>query len=140
MVSYQPAKDLNRSAQLTYVNMRPYYERYSVDWDHEKILEQTLDLDNWDILYDGKYAGIIRLAFDSENCYLRDLQVSEDLQNRGIGAHALEKSRQLALTSGANKLKLRVFKISPAFYLYKRNGFAVDLEDEKFYYMEKKIS
>ena len=140
MVSYQPAKDLNKSAQITYMNMRSYYERYSVDWNQEKILEQTLDLNNWDILYDGEAIGIIRLAFDGEGCYLRDLQVSESFQNKGVGAQAIEKSKQLALKSGAKKLKLRVFKISPAFHLYARNGFTVSHEDERFYYMEQKIS
>ncbi len=119
--------------------MRSYYERYSVAWDQAKILEQTLDLHNWDILFDGKYVGIMRLAFDNDGCYLRDLQVDENHQNQGIGALALEKSKQLALKSGANKLKLRVFKISPAFHLYKRTGFTISDEDERFYYMEKKI-
>ena len=140
LISYQPAKDLTKAAQITYSNMLSYYEHYSVDWEQSKILEQTLDLDNWDILYDGEVVGIIRLAFDGEGCYIRDLQVSEMFQNKGIGAQALLESKQLAIKSGVRTLRLRVFKISPAFHLYKRDGFTISHEDERFYYMEQKIS
>jgi GNAT superfamily N-acetyltransferase len=140
MISFQPTKDLTKAAQITYSNMLAYYEHYLVDWEQSRILEQTLCLDNWDILYDGEVVGILRLAFDSEGCFLRDLQVSEMFQNKGVGARALLESKQLAIKSGAGTLRLRVFKISPAFHLYKRDGFTVSHEDNKFYYMEQKIS
>lgn len=120
--------------------MRPYYEHYLIDWEQAKILEKIQSLDNWDILFDGEVVGAIRLSFDRDGCYLRDLQVSELFRNKGIGAAALSESTRLALTLGAKKLKLRVFKISPAHYLYTRNGFALMNEDEKFYYMEQTIS
>jgi len=140
VISYQPACDLSKSAEITYNNMRPYYEHYLVDWEQPKILEQIMSLDNWDILSDGEVVGAIRLSFDSNECYLRDLQVSEKFRNKGIGAAALSESTRLALASGVKKLKLRVFKISPAHHLYKRNGFKLVSEDEKFYYMEQAIS
>jgi len=140
VISYQPVCDLSKSAEITYKNMRPYYEHYLVDWEQPKILEQILSLDNWDILSDGEVVGVIRLSFDSNECYLRDLQVSEEFRNKGIGAAALAESTRLALASGAKKLKLRVFKISPAHHLYKRKGFKLVSEDEKFYYMEKATS
>ncbi len=140
MVSYQPACDLAKSAAITYNNMRPYYEHHEVDWDQSKILEQIQGLDNYDILLEGEVVGAIRLSFDGDECYLRDFQVSENFRNQGIGAIALKESTRLALASGAKKLKLKVFKISPAYHLYKRNGFSLVSEDEKFYYVEQTIS
>ena len=140
MIAYQPASDLSKSADITFNNMRSYYEHYSVDWDQAKILEQISDLSNWDILSDDEVVGAIRLSFDSDGCYLRDLQVNEQFRNKGIGAAALAESTRLAKKSGAQKLKLRVFKISPAHHLYKRNGFSLVSEDDRFYYMEQEVS
>lgn len=125
---------------MTYDNMRSYYEHYSVDWDQARILEQILKLENWDIVLNGEVVGVIRLVFDHENCYLRDLQVCEKFQNKGIGASALDESLRLARESGAIQLRLRAFKISPAHHLYKRLGFSVVTEDDRFFSMTKKIS
>ncbi len=140
MVSYQQTKDLSASAKITHVNMRLYYEHYSVDWDCSKIEEQIQDLANFDILLNDEVVGAIRLAFDNDGCYVRDLQVGEKYRNKGIGALALSECERLAIESGANRLKLRVFKISPAFHLYERVGFVVDNADDRFYSMSKTIS
>ena len=140
MISYQMANDLSKSAQITYNNMRSYYQHYLVDWQQAKILEQIVSLDNWDIIADGEVVGAIRLSFDNDECYLRDLQVIEEYRNKGIGAAALTESTRLAKNSAVKTLKLRVFKISPAHQLYKRHGFTLVSEDERFYYMEQKIS
>lgn len=140
MISYQSTVNLSKSANITYDNMRSYYLHYSVDWELPKILEQIAELDNWDILSDGKLIGALRLSFDNDGCYLRDLQVSALFQNKGIGAEALTESKRLAQQLGANKLTLKVFKISPAYHLYKRKGFTVISEDQRFYYMEQKLS
>ncbi|MCD9549808.1 GNAT family N-acetyltransferase [Photobacterium carnosum] len=86
MIVYQPIRDVSASAQLTYNNMRTYYEYYAVDWALPTIVEQITGLDNWDILSDGDVIGAIRLAWDNDECYLRDLQVSSQYQNQGIGA------------------------------------------------------
>ncbi|MEF1312209.1 GNAT family N-acetyltransferase [Vibrio mytili] len=140
MVSYQQTEDLSASATITYLNMRAYYDHYAVDWDCSKIEEQIQDLINFDILLNGEVVGAIRLVFDNDGCYIRDLQVSEKYQNKGIGALALTECERLAIESGANRLKLRVFKISPAFYLYKRVGFVVDHSDDRFHSMSRTIS
>ncbi|MGR5132335.1 GNAT family N-acetyltransferase [Vibrio alfacsensis] len=140
MVSYQQTKDLSVSAKITYLNMRSYYEQYSVDWDCSKIEEQIHDLSNFDILFNGEIIGAIRLAFDNDSCYVRDLQVSEKYPNKGVGALALAECERLAIESGTNRLKLRVFKISPAFHLYEREGFVVDSSDERFYRMSRTIA
>ncbi|RUO69401.1 GNAT family N-acetyltransferase [Idiomarina ramblicola] len=135
MISYQPTTNLSKSADITYQNMRSYYERYSVDWDQPKIVEQISCLQNWDILLDGEVVGALRLEFDDGGCYLRDLQVSEPFQNKGIGAAALTESFRLARESHAQQIRLRVFKISSAHNLYKRFGFKVVSEDDRFFNM-----
>lgn len=140
MISFQAVSDLSTSADITYNNMRSYYEHYAVDWQPINILEQITDLVNWDILFDDEVVGAIRLSFDGDGCYLRDLQVGEQFQNKGIGALALEESNRLARESGAKTLKLRVFKISPAFHLYNRSGFTTVSEDDRFYFMEREVS
>ena len=86
---YQPTADLMASALLTYTNMRGYYEHYGVDWQQLKICEQISDLENWDVLLNGDVVGAMRLAFDDEGCYIRDLQVDAAFQNMGIGAAAI---------------------------------------------------
>jgi len=120
--------------------MKPYYEANAVDWDQEKVLAQIIHLENWDILSDSKVIGAIRLAFDDDGCYLRDLQVSQEYQNKGIGAEALGEAKRLAKKAGVSEIRLRVLKISPAYNLYRRKGFEVSSDDERFYYMEKTIT
>ncbi|EGR2461437.1 GNAT family N-acetyltransferase [Vibrio cholerae] len=140
MISFQRTENLSSSALITYENMRSYYEHYAVDWDCSKIEEQISDLVNLDILLKGEVVGAIRLAFDNDGCYIRDLQVNHNHQNKGFGAAALAECERLAINSGANRLRLRVFKISPAYHLYDRSGFVVDSEDDRFYSMSRTIS
>ena len=148
MISYQLTADLLVSADITYNNMRAYYQHYGVNWQQSQIKEKIVDLENWDILYNASVVGAIRLAFEDNACYIRDLQVNETFQNNGIGAAAIAECERLAINAGVNTLKLRVFKISPAYNLYKRNGFETDSysktindkEDDNFFYMSKEIS
>ncbi|WP_179025210.1 N-acetyltransferase [Shewanella sp. Scap07] len=139
MTSFQPTTDLLASAQITFDNMRSYYEHYSVDWQLPQIHTQIADLENWDIVYNGEIVGAIRLAYDSQGCYLRDLQVAQQFQNKGIGRDAIAEVKRLAIQAGANQLRLRVFKISPAVSLYQTIGFTIDTQEERFYYMSLKI-
>ena len=140
MIVYQPSRDLSASAQITYNNMCRYYKHYAVDWAVTTILEQITELDNWDILSDGEVIGAIRLAWDNDECYLRDLQVSSLYQNQGIGVQAVAESVRLAREYGVKKLRLRVFKISPAYHLYTRCGFTIASEDERFFNMVQNIT
>ncbi|MDX1536523.1 GNAT family N-acetyltransferase [Arsukibacterium sp.] len=139
MVTFKPATNLAKAARYTLTNMRSYYQQYSVEWDEAQIEKITEDLINFDIFSEGETVGVIRLQFDSEGCYLRDLQVDKNYQNRGIGSEAIAEAVRLAKAHGSHLLKLRVFKNSPAVYLYKRHGFSVTSEDERFYYMRRAI-
>ncbi|MBU2114541.1 MAG: GNAT family N-acetyltransferase, partial [Gammaproteobacteria bacterium] len=68
MVTFRPAEDLAKAAHFTLSNMRPYYQQYSVDWDEAKIETMTQQLVNFDILFQEKLVGVVRLSFDSEVC------------------------------------------------------------------------
>ena len=139
MISFQTMANLAQSAQMTFDNMRVYYQHYSVDWEVSKICEQIEGLENWDILYSDQVVGAIRLAFDESGCYIRDLQVSPAFQNKGMGAQALAYVETLAKQAGVQQLRLRVFKISPAVHLYQRNGFVLDSEEDNFFYLSKTL-
>lgn len=140
VVTLRPARDLAQAANFTLSNMRPYYEKFSVDWDEAQIEEMTQELANFDIIFKGLLVGVMRLSFEAEECWLRDLQVDQNYQNRGIGSIALAEAEQLAREHCSNIFRLRVFKISPAVNLYKRQGFGLTSEDERFYYMSRAIS
>jgi ribosomal protein S18 acetylase RimI-like enzyme len=139
VITFKPATNLAKAARFTLTNMQPYYQQYSVAWDEAQIEKMTEDLINFDIFSEGETVGVIRLQFDSEGCYLRDLQVDQNYQNRGIGSEAIAEAMRLAKAQGSQILKLKVFKSSPAVYLYKRQGFSVTSEDERFYYMSRVI-
>jgi len=119
--------------------MRSYYEQYSVEWDSVEIEKMTRELMNFDILFMGELVGVIRLSFDDDGCHLRDLQVDERYQGRGIGSQALAQAEKLAREEKVNTLRLKVFKSSPAVRLYQRNGFSASSEDDRFYYMVRSI-
>lgn len=133
-------KDLKRAADFTYQNMRAYYEQFAPDWDASKIYEVTSELENYDIIYQGEVVGVMRLEFEAEHCILRDLQVIPSAQNLGIGNYALVEAKKRTLSANLNKLILRVFKSSPAVDLYKRNGFVIQSEDERFFNMSLDVS
>lgn len=139
MVTFRLTKDLATAAHFTLSNMRPYYEQYSVDWDEAQIQKMTQELLNFDILFEGVLVGVMRLSFDNETCWLRDLQVAQSYQNRGIGTLALAEAERLAQERSSHMVKLRVFKNSPAVHLYQRQGFAFTSEDDRFYYMSRAI-
>ena len=140
MVTFRPAKNLAKAAHFTLSNMQPYYEQHSVDWDEAKIEKMTQELVNLDILFEEKLVGVVRLSFDIEECWLRDLQVDQRYQNRGIGSIAIAEAERLAKEHCSHILKLKVFKNSPAVHLYQRQGFGLTSEDERFYYMSRPVS
>ncbi|PWF64501.1 GNAT family N-acetyltransferase [Shewanella sp. BC20] len=140
MVTFRPAMDLAKAAHFTLSNMQPYYAQYAVDWDEAQIEQMTQDLVNFDIVFEEKLVGVVRLSFDIEECWLRDLQVDQSYQNRGIGSIAIAEAERLAKEHGSHILKLKVFKNSPAVHLYKRQGFGLTSEDVLFYYMSRAVS
>jgi len=120
--------------------MRDYYAQFAPDWDESKVLSVTANLINYDIQIDGDTVGVMRLEYEGNTCILRDLQVIPSAQNKGIGSAAIKEAERLALEANSNSLTLRVFKISPAVSLYKRAGFIVQSEDDRFFTMIKPLN
>lgn len=139
-ITFIPSSDLRRAAVFTFANMEEYYAKFAPDWNAEKVLEVTAELVNYDIQLDNQTVGVMRLQFEDNTCILRDLQVIPSAQNKGIGRAAIEEAERLALGANTNSLELRVFKVSPAVSLYKKVGFVVKSEDDRFFNMTKPLS
>ncbi len=131
--------DINRSAKLTFTNMKPYYDLNNVDWDLNDVSNAITELTNYDIYVDDKLVGALRLSFNDNRCQLRDIQVKADLQSKGLGAKTIAKTIELAKDQDAQFIDLKVFKNSPAHRLYSRLGFITEQSDERFYHMSLAI-
>lgn len=140
MIELSTAKDLVGAAELTLTNMQPYYKKYRLDWDRTTILTMTEDLNNQQISLDGEAVGVLRLSFAADVCQLRDLQIDNHFQNRGIGKQVLREVVRLAEHESLKCIELKVFQISPAVRLYQRFGFSVQQQDERFFYMQYQLS
>jgi GNAT superfamily N-acetyltransferase len=139
-ISFVRTADLKRAASITFDNMRVYYQQFAPEWDVSKVFEATLELENYDILFQQQVVGVMRLQFNDDFCVLRDLQIIDSAKNKGIGSASLNEAKRRAVNANLNTLTLRVFKSSPAVALYKRNGFVIQSEDERFFNMIAKIS
>jgi ribosomal protein S18 acetylase RimI-like enzyme len=139
-ISFRSSENLREAATLTFKNMRSYYEQYGVSWDSNIIEDETVGLENYDIIADGVMIGVFRLQYENDSCYLRDLQVEPSHQNLGIGQMVLNEVKRRAIEAKLNTVQLRVFKISPAVELYKRNGFELKDEDDRFFNLAADVS
>lgn len=139
-ITFFRTTNLQRAAEFTFANMQEYYAKFAPEWNTEKVLEVTAALVNYDIKLDNQTVGVMRLQFEDNTCILRDLQVIPSAQNKGIGRAAIQEAERLALGANTNSLELRVFKVSPAVSLYKKVGFVIKSEDDRFFNMTKPLS
>jgi len=139
-ISFRRCENLREAAIITYNNMRLYYARYGVDWDSKIIEDKTLELENYDIIANKVMVGVFRLQNENGCCYLRDLQIKSSHQNLGIGQFVLNEIKRIAKEAQFSTVQLRVFKISPAVELYKRNGFVLKNEDDRFFNLTADLS
>jgi len=128
-------KDLASSAKITLTNMQTYYDMYDVDWGLSDVHSAIEELENLDVYDAGGQVGVVRLAYTGNSCLLRDIQVVPSHQNKGLGALIIARVAELAKRKQMAFIDLRVFKLSPACRLYKRLGFVIESEDDKFYQM-----
>ncbi|NVK10772.1 MAG: GNAT family N-acetyltransferase [Gammaproteobacteria bacterium] len=135
----KPTQDLSRAAKLTLENMSSYYQRFDVDWDELQVIESTKALENYDLFSESCFIGIARVEYTDSSCWLRDLQVRSECQSKGYGALAIEEVVKMARQRDLPQVELKVFKCSPAHSLYRRVGFSLGSEDDRFYYMVRSI-
>ena len=139
-ISFLRTEDLKRAASITFDNMRVYYQQFALAWDVSKVFEATLELENYDIIFQQQVVGVMRLQLNDDCYVLRDLQIIDSAKNKGIGRASLNEAKRRALNANLNTLTLRVFESSPAVAFYERNGFVIQSEDERFFNMIAKIS
>jgi GNAT superfamily N-acetyltransferase len=139
-ISFVRTEDLTRAASITFDNMRVYYQQFAPEWDVPKVFGATLELENYDIIFQQQVVGVMRLQLNDDCYVLRDLQIIDSAKNKGIGRASLNEAKRRALNANLNTLTLRVFKSSPAVAFYKRNGFVIQSEDESFFNMIAEIS
>ena len=139
-ISFVRTADLTQAAGITFDNMRVYYQQFAPEWDVSKVFEATLELENYDIIFQQQVVGVMRLQFDDDCCVLRDLQIIDSAKNKGIGRASLNEARRRALHANLSTLTLKVFKSSPAVAFYERNGLVIQSEDERFFNMIAEIS
>jgi ribosomal protein S18 acetylase RimI-like enzyme len=133
------ADDLEFARELTRVNMREYYARYSRAWqseafDSEWALRQSLIVSK-----EGKAIGYLSITTEPGYLYLRDIQLCEPYRGEGIGTWLLRQVELMALRMGAVSVRLKVFKTNPAIELYRRQGYLVVGQEAALFWMERKL-
>ncbi|WP_299568838.1 GNAT family N-acetyltransferase [uncultured Shewanella sp.] len=139
-IIFCPTDSIQKAALFTFENMRQYYQKIAPEWNTSKIVEVTKALESFDIKLGDEVIGVMRLEYKDTFCYLRDLQISANHQNKGFGKVALNEAKRKTLSANFNTLKLRVLKVSPAISLYERNGFVVESEDNRFLNMLVRVT
>ena len=91
------------------------------------------------IEYKGQKAGFFVLSFESK-AYLKNIQISSDFQNMGLGSQTLEHCELESVNRGFDTLFLEVFLDNPARQLYERLGYATFEFTESHYMMKKQLT
>ncbi len=136
-MKFNKNNDLNDSLDLTEILMKPYYQKYNLNWNREERRDLLETAEHYRIHISDEFAGFF--AFKTENCatYIIDMQIRTEFQNRGIGSHIFEFIEKKARNAGSEALKLSVFKENPAVILYHQKGFSIQQELNIVYRMAK---
>ena len=86
------------------------------------------------LLEEGVPVGLLKLARDPAEWTVIQIQLSPELQGKGIGRQLLEEFLAEARAAGKDVV-LNVLKANPAKKLYERLGFHVEREDAHHFYM-----
>ena len=107
-------------------NMGGYLATRGIAWDPGRFVSSWIEFENLIILMESDAVGLLRLAPEANALGLRDLQVIQEHQGRGIGTWAVQQAQAFAATRGFPRLQLRVYEESPARTLYARLGFETE--------------
>jgi ribosomal protein S18 acetylase RimI-like enzyme len=86
------------------------------------------------LLEEGVPVGLLKLARDASEWSVVQIQLTPQLQGKGIGRKLLEEFLAQAKAAGKDVV-LNVLKANPARRLYERIGFYVERQDDQRYYM-----
>jgi len=115
--------------------MAQYYEESGLFWESEARLSLYKKCELFEIV-DEVSVGYLLLRIAGAELYIGDLQVLPEHQNRGVGTYAVKEAVALAKARNYLKVKLKVFKSSPAKNLYVRHGFSIVAEESHVLVME----
>lgn len=122
-VEIEESGSMDLAAELTRVNMLPYYKSRNITWDPERYEQTWLEFENFDVKYQGQWVGILRFSSDENALYVRDIQIDSKYQKLGIGVQCLKYALDRAKSQALSRLRLLVFSENPALNLYKKFGF-----------------
>ncbi|WP_110973097.1 GNAT family N-acetyltransferase [Pseudomonas huaxiensis] len=124
------ARDLTRRGMLR------YYCQYDLLWLDEAFDQAWSWREQWLVMDDEVLVGFCSLSQDSKALYIRELHIVDSAQGQGIGTWVLRELDAWAVQRRLQWLRLTVFKSNPARYLYLREGFVEQGEDECFVRMQ----
>ena len=116
--------------------MRGHVEATGVTYDGTEQLQRVLHCfgDAMIIRQEGRNVGLLKLSRATARWELIQIQITPELQGRGIGRRIL--GMVLADAKAANmQVGLQVFKTNPARHLYARCGFQIIGEGDHGYVM-----
>ena len=117
--------------------LKPYIEKLT-GWDQDN--EDRGFLNHWDpeqikiIQCQGEDAGYIKIEDHIAYFRIDGIYITHNWRNRGLATKVVKE----ILSGSTRRVRLQVYKINPAYKLYKRLDFEINAEIEIQYYMEYK--
>lgn len=139
-IEFQKSVDAGFAANLTRINMASYYATRNISWDNNAFIQSWEEYENYLITYDAQAVGVLRLSSFRHMFLIRDIQIDECFQNKGIGRQCINFAIALAHKGGFSVLGLRVFSENPARKLYERMGFVATGEPDGLVQMELSLA
>jgi ribosomal protein S18 acetylase RimI-like enzyme len=104
--------------------MSSYRASRGISWDSERL--RLGEFENRAIIQDSQCLGFIRLLAEAGALAIRDIQIVQEFEGKGVGTWAIEQIKLLASERGYASVTLRVNPENPAMALYIRLGFGVE--------------
>jgi ribosomal protein S18 acetylase RimI-like enzyme len=119
--------DYENSVICIKTEMMPYYIENGLEWNDENRLKSYSSCSLFKISL-NEQVGFFMLREDNGLIYLAELHIFSQHRNMGYGTLVLRKIKEMAFKLGHKSIRVRVFKNSPAYALYLRNGYALEEE------------
>lgn len=119
--------------------MTTYVEKYWGGWNSDIYRKEVCPEITRVIEYESRKAGFFVLSFESK-AHLKNIQISSEFQNMGLGSRALEHCELESKQRGFDSLYLEVFLDNPARLLYERLGYVNYEVTESHFLMKKEFT
>lgn len=130
-------KDYEFIHELSRANMKDFVDRHWGGWS-EKLFKKDLKTENIRIMrYADRDVALVETEMAGRYLRLRNIQVWEEFQGKGLGSFFMGLVEREARECGAKSIKLTVFVDNPALGFYERRGFVISRRDIGTIGMEK---